>query len=548
MEGSRFSSMSFEERKALLDQVPDEILPLIQMSAAAPWQYIPSEKGYASDPDFGHVSIGDKKNVGRDRVALQRECWSKSVENPQINTAVRGLAGRLAGFGFDVSSDIYEIDEFIRNIVLDPRNRLYLFMFKYVIRSIIEGELFLALTIHPDGFVEIDFIDPKTITGGNEDGIIFHPRKTNFPLFYFVQYDSGQEMVPSTNIARYPYLVAEARKQKAFSDGLIKCKTSDRKYKSIGGYNRFIVNWDKSFITSRNVSHIRTAIKWANHYENLKLYEIDHKKSSGAYLWKVICEDFNVYRLWLAMSDDDREKTGIGGKKTPGSTLVLPKGMDIQAVNPNLPRISEGDTDILEMVSSGLNEPQDVTMGKSSSPFASVKASRGPMSDRVSDEISQFENFLRFDMWGSIFFLHSKMTSFSELFDKRIVVGFKEGKEKDEFGKPKKEPKWKTVKRKPEELMEISFPSSEIIDAESRARAYLGVKHGSTYDVLGIPNAEIAKRLGFGNYRKMRLFRAAEEETYPSLVQNIDQEMFQEKTEAEPPRPKRTLPKDDEDA
>jgi len=46
----------------------------------------------------------------------------------------------------------------------------------------------------------------------------------------------------------------------------------------------------------------------------------------------------------------------------------------------------------------------------------------------------------------------------------------------------------------------------------------------------------------------MRLFRAEEEEMYPSLIQNIDQEMFQEKTEAEPPRPKRTLPKDDEDA
>jgi hypothetical protein len=95
-------------------------------------------------------------------------------------------------------------------------------------------------------------------------------------------------------------------------------------------------------------------------------------------------------------------------------------------------------------------------------------------------------------------------------------------------------PVFKDVEYAPERIIEISYPTSEIVDVESRARAYLGVKHGSTYDVLGIPNAEIAKKLGFGNYHKLRLKHATEQESYPPLMQNVDQESFQEKTQAEP--------------
>ncbi len=84
-----------------------------------------------------------------------------------------------------------------------------------------------------------------------------------------------------------------------------------------------------------------------------------------------------------------------------------------------------------------------------------------------------------------------------------------------------------------EQLIEISFPTTEMLDPEIRARAYLGVKHGSTFDTLGIPNSEIAGKLGFGNYRKLRLVHAAEMEKYPELIPTVDQEGLQEKREAE---------------
>jgi hypothetical protein len=259
-------------------------------------------------------------------------------------------------------------------------------------------------------------------------------------------------------------------------------------------------------------------LEWLNYYENLKKYEIDHKKSSGSYVWVVTITDPKAYRLWVSLSAEEKRKTGIMAKKTPGGTLVLPMGMELKAINPQLPRISDSDTDILHMVTGGLNEPEDVTSGQSKGTFASVKASRGPMSDRMSDEIAYFERFLRYDFYRAVFFLRSAVTSFPSTFKRREAVDFKN-----------KKAKFKDIERKPHELIEIAFPVSEVNDAETRAKAYLGVKHGSVYDTLGVSNKTIAEKLGIGNYRRERLQQATEEDRYPELIPTEDAESAQEK-------------------
>jgi hypothetical protein len=78
-------------------------------------------------------------------------------------------------------------------------------------------------------------------------------------------------------------------------------------------------------------------------------------------------------------------------------------------------------------------------------------------------------------------------------------------------------------------LIEIAFPVSEVNDAETRAKAYLGVKHGSVYDTLGVSNKTIAEKLGIGNYRRERLQQATEEDRYPELIPTEDAESAQEK-------------------
>jgi hypothetical protein len=496
---------------AALEKLTDEELSSLQF--VMPWQQDAEETIPNKDADGFPIEVAREEDR---REYLQKTCWDKFNKNPFVGTAIRGQVGRLTGYGFEITSEIPEIQEVLNEIEYDPRNRLYSSWTKYVGRAFIEGELFLMLTVHEDGFIEVDFLDPSVIKGGADDGIIYHPSKTTLPLYYFVSKDikttMGAVLVPSIYLAYYPDLIKVAKNMKEFSEEQTKeAKSSRNKFNALKGYQRFIVSWDRSFVTRRNVSYLRTVLEWLNHYENLKKYEIDHKKSAGAYLWVATMEDPKAFRGWLALSDEDRRKTGIMAKKSPGSTLVLPPGMKIEAINPKLPSISETDTDILHMVTGGLNEPEDVSTGQSKGTFASVKASRGPMSDRVSDEIAYFERFLKFDFYRAIFFLKNKIVGFPETFSIKQAVDFK-----------KQKPVFKDVKVKPEFLVDIAFPVSEVNDAETRARAYLGVKHGSVYDVLGIPNNEIAKKLGFGNYRKLRLAQATEEERFPELLPPVD--------------------------
>ncbi len=516
--------MENQEITEFIQEIPDEVLERMQFSA--PWQY-DSGQTATHDGDGFSSDISAFNRLSHEQ--LQQECWNKLHLNPQINTAVRGHAGRLAGNGFECVSYFPEINKVLRETTIDFRNRLYNFWPKYVARAYAEGELFLMLTVHADGFCEVDFVDPSNIGGTGDDGtgIIFHPTKTQMPLFYNVRYKNSAgmedwEQIPSVFIARAPDLAKSVMKHQDYDrKRQSQSRTMSRRasFKKMGGYDRFIVGWDKGFVTRRAVSYLRTTLVWLNHYENLKKYEIDHKKSSGAYLWVFKIVDAKSYKIWLSLSDEDRKKTGIMSKKTPGGSLVLPPGMEVECKNPNLSSITDQDGDILGMATSGLNEPEDVTTGKSSGTFASVKASRGPMSDRTADEIAYFERFLKYDFWGSILYIRSVVDkSFPRTFKKREAVSFNKS-QKAVF---------KDVEYFAEELVDINFPVSETIDVESRARGYMGVKHGPLAESLGMNNERIARQMGINGFGRMRLDKATEDETFPELEYNVDAETLQE--------------------
>ena len=522
-------SVNFQEvvRNAILN-MPDEELQKITFSN--PWQYSPDTGDY-EDPDKKE-GVTNMDNTSRE--SLHDQCWEKLHKNPQVNTAVRGLAGRMTGWGFEVTSENYKIQREIFLLEKDPRNRLFSFYPKFAARSIVENELFISLTCHDDGFIEIDFIDPSTVRGigTNDEGIIFHPTKAWFPLFFNIRsrfgYDATEEdvQIPSINIAYFPNLVQIAKKSEYYDRKLqIDSRPGTGKYRKFGGYNRFIVAWDKGFITKRAISYLVTTLEWLNHYENLKKYEIDHKKSSGAYLWLFKITDAKSFKLWLSLTDEERRKTGITEKKTPGGSLVIPPGMDVECKNPNLTAIKDQDTDIMHMATSGLNEPADITTGESKGTFASVKASRGPMSDRTSDEIASWDNFLKWDFWKGVFFLKSRISKFPKVFKERECVDFVKG-----------EPQFEMVEKFPEELIDISYPVSEVVDFESRAKAFLGVKHGPLAETMGMDNKSIAKRMGIGGYANTRRKKATEDDKYPELDYAVDSESLQETTEGETPK------------
>jgi hypothetical protein len=270
-------------------------------------------------------------------------------------------------------------------------------------------------------------------------------------------------------------------------------------------------------MTKRNVGHLRTVIKWVRLYENLKLYEIDHKRSSGAYLWTVTFDDLKSYKLWMAMSEEDRKHTGLLADKAPGGTILLPPGMSMSVQNPTLPKISDEDTDILNMISSGMNVSTSQMQGTENSTYASAKASTIPMSDRIQDSIATWERFLRFDLFDSLIFIASKMGRIAPSYKVMECEGFKD-----------KKPIFRKVPKPTRLLIDFTFPSSATSNMESIAKSLLGVKHGDLPSTLGIPYSVIAEKLGFGSYGRLRQLHAVEQEQMPELLSTADAESAQE--------------------
>lgn len=525
---SRTLSLNDSRVADALSTISDEVLASFSFPVYSAGRTTSREKDADGFPMVTEDSLANLHD-------LQKQCWLKAESNPQINSHIRDKMGHMTGWGFGFSSERWKIDALIEEIVEDPRNNIYQNMPKFVARDEIEGELFLMFTLHPDGFVETDFIPPSSVGGGGDSnsGIFFHPTKQTFPLYYQIQLKDNKGsketvLVPSINLAYYPDLESLAQGLKGFD----KKKAAKSKYpkpnmepyKQYNGNMRFIVHWNKGYMTKRNVSHIKTTIEWVNYYETLKKYEIDHKKSSGAYLWIIEIEDVQSFRRWIGMSEEERKSTGIMQTKDPGGTIVLPPGMKITCQNPKLNSITDEDKDIMQMVSSGLQKPQDLLLGNYNSTYASVKASQGPQGDRINDDLHYFRLFLIYDFWRPIFFL---VASAREGFiNHRYVKGVRRYKGgKPIFGR-KKVPAYKFV--------DVCLPVSRLEDVESIARAYLGSKHASVVDTLGISRKEVAKKMGFPNYIHLRKEKTMEDEELPETLSTLDQEAAQEKAEAEP--------------
>jgi hypothetical protein len=283
------------------------------------------------------------------------------------------------------------------------------------------------------------------------------------------------------------------------------------------------VEWEGPTLSRRDTSYLRSVIIWSNLYTLLKLVEIDHKRSLASFLWVASPETEDAWDLFQSLTPDQQKQTGLFGPKIPGGTLITPPGWKMDAKSPQLPNISESDTDILEFIISGLNTPEDAVTGKSKGTYASVKESRGPWGDRVKNSQHYFRLFQLHRFWKSIFFLHQKVFGLAPTFRKKEVVDFKNGKPVTGF-----------VNREPWELVDISFPVFGSGDFEGTVKAHLGVKHQGLKPGMGISNQTVAGRLGIANYHAERLLSATEDLAYPELQPAIDSEKQQD-DKLEPP-------------
>jgi hypothetical protein len=447
---------------------------------------------------------------------LQKRCWAKFHRNPFVFTTVMDTTGRLSGYGFEQNSSYPKADEFMERIWDDPRNMLAQHFSKYIARSVIQGELFFVFTIHKDGFVEVDFLSPTTIKGfKNSSGILTPENKPMFPLMYrtetVVNMVTTERFIPSINLAYYPELWATLKTHPEWTsvvESKIAGKNGHAKFKDLGGHTQFVVQFDQGLVTSRNVGRAKVALEWLEHYDNIKKWELDHKKSSGAYLWTIKVQDRASFRLWLGMSEDERAKTGLMQKKVPGATVMLPPGFDLVCNNPKLASITNQDDDILRLVSAGLNTAEDQMTGSSSGQtYGGVKMSRGPINDRIQDQVADLQRFMIHGFWRGALFLYSKTGHMPWTTSVNKAYKFEN-----------KKPKFKKVAVEAHKTISINFPTSEMGDLDSKVKALLGVKHGAVTQTLGMSNEDIANRLGFQNYHHSRLKAATEESNYPKLL------------------------------
>ena len=140
----------------IIDELPDDV---IQYMAQAFTSYETSGyEGIRDEDGFSNVTL--QNFAGFD--LMQKECWNKFNKNPQLNSHVRDFMGSLTGYAFTVDSNIAEIADVLYEETYDMRNELHKFLPKFVARSEVEGELFLALSVHEDGFVEVSADKKRT--------------------------------------------------------------------------------------------------------------------------------------------------------------------------------------------------------------------------------------------------------------------------------------------------------------------------------------------------------------------------------------------------
>lgn len=244
--------LSRDEVAQAIQDIPDQVLA--QMTFSMPWQSLAEGSMGVDEDGFPLEIAGDKEDSNTVRQRLQQVCFQKAHRNPHINTAVRGLAGRITGLGFEISSGIPQIQQAIDEIYYDQRNRLYYFLYKYYIRHLIEGELFFCLTAHKDGFVEVDFIDPAVIahSSGDGSGVIVHPNKPIMPLMYNIHRGGTDiQQIPSIFCAYYPELLALAAEDDMYNPKLQgRSKSKAHIFRKFRGYNKFMLVLEKGFVYS----------------------------------------------------------------------------------------------------------------------------------------------------------------------------------------------------------------------------------------------------------------------------------------------------------
>lgn len=473
-----------------------------------------------------------------------------------LRAAIETKADMVAGKGFGYFSYILEVNEFLRDIFTHPRNNYLITWLSGIMKFMLSvGEVFILISFDEFGNESCRLLDHKRIGEGKDDtGLVTDPLDVSATMFYKYVGSKTTEYIPDV---RYIYETEEQIKIReknlqtaglldAIKQALNKEQTVSAKHKAIGGYRRFILHWKNLTGINeilRDTSPTVTTLEWINLYINAMKWELDYKKALCSFVIVMGFTETPDGRIasakWMKMTDDEKAATNLTRPLTPGSRVWLIPGMSLKIEAPQLPKLSGDNADLINVAGAGAKTPMDLWQGQSSGmPYASIKATRAPLTMEVENLQNKMHMFLRYRFIPVIGIAKIKLTGGKFSSVGAIADPKGQGKGTEYTLLPSYPTPWiaEMVDGEPtgqsdiqvefwhEDIMKFDWPIIELSeDSEKEANALMGSKHSGALG-LDVSQETIARRLKLGNIDREKRKRAIERIKYGDPQTGIETE------------------------
>lgn len=522
--------------------------------AATPWQ---DSANYSSNATSAEVLVNITSTDVSNPTAkpsdvnwrnLQTLSENKFKTSGPLNRAINLKSDLVASSGFSVYSTVKEINEYIRLIFNHHRNKLYQRVNGWMNR-IQTTELFILIVLDDTGFPFIRVLEPQNIgQGTTSKGIITDPDDVPTTLFYEHYVNGEKELIPDAWYILDQEGFMESFKNLQKSDKKIDEKDIKDITKAKGKfkYRRFVYHWKNlsgmpEYL--RDTSAVTTALEWLNLYENMQKWRADYIKALASYAYFFEWNDSPAGRidamLWAKMPAEDKAKHPLMQPLTPGSRLILPRGLKGKAVNPQLGSLTNTNQDIFLYAGAGVGIPSDIFTGNlDGSTYAAIKSTRPVFTIEIENLQYKFMLFLRellricfaakITYGGSFESLGKEKFKLMDAYDKAWDV------KRDKNNKPVLDADGNMsieyIKVEPVEMVGFNFPDVKITtEPQAVANSLMGSKHTGLVGLGISPERAVREYFGIDDFEMELRRKAIFEAQHGKLIAGVDAEKAIEK-------------------
>lgn len=159
----------------------------------------------------------------------QENNWNLYLSNSNFYNNINTLVYGVAGEGFYIKSSDINLNKFLYELIISPKSKLYFNIYEWIVRILVQNELYLLVTVNELGEVSLKVLPPEMVGTKSDDGII--TTKEGRAVYYKMY--SG-EMIPDICVSSEPELKNKVPFKIPEQGGF---------FSRVGGFNKFIVCW-----------------------------------------------------------------------------------------------------------------------------------------------------------------------------------------------------------------------------------------------------------------------------------------------------------------